>query len=268
MFKQTLQPISHLHHQPPPGLCPTHQLQTPQSTAELELMFLGCSDVTLTDDTRLAGSVTPKNQEIPILTGKLWTRFHSPTAPGQQTYSWLFTAVRKTHRFFPCIVLGCPCSETGPLPLTRHRVDKNCQHKPPSQITCPGGSFVNLQLHEEKKERSWQKHNFNFFLTLRKKLLPSSHMWCNLLFMHTHTHSLLTIKWPSHFLCPPLLRLMPLTPLSFHCWPQDSTKQGKQAVSGYHCNANVSVQIQSNKELFWALQQILIIVFLTCTHKG
>lgn len=88
----------------------------------------------------------------PILNAKWWTRFHSATAPGQQTYSCLFTAVRKPHRFFPCIVLGClyaPVAKQVISPIHVTLSAKNCQHPPP-KITCPGGSYGNLQLHEKK----------------------------------------------------------------------------------------------------------------------
>lgn len=60
----------------------------------------------------------------------------------------------------------------------------------------------------------------------------------------------MAITFPMPTSAKALGKLMPLTPSSFHWWPQDSEEQGKQAVSGYHCNANVSLQIQSNKQLF------------------
>lgn len=41
-------------------------------------------------------------------------------------------------------------------------------------------------MRKKKKKILRQKHSFNLFLTLRKGLLPLSHMWCNLYLIHTH----------------------------------------------------------------------------------
>lgn len=115
-----------------------------------------------------------KEQEIPILTGKWGTRFHSPTAPGQQTYTCLFTAVRKTHSFSTCIALGCLYYSVPKqvISLTHVIVEaKNYQHNPPPKNYLPRRELCLPAITWEKKIL-WQKHNFDFFLSLRKGTSP------------------------------------------------------------------------------------------------
>lgn len=86
---------------PPPGLNPTHWLQTTWSTVKIKvIVFPGCSGVTLVEDVERQ----VQEQEISIFDCQKWIRlwFHSATtALKQQAPSSLLTAGRKTHKFLP-----------------------------------------------------------------------------------------------------------------------------------------------------------------------